>query len=98
MDCRIGQKNVCLLKGCAFKWIGEAHCKDYDPQLSAQQHEHVKAFLQNVNSPQPKIVAKKKKKKKTNSTFVKPSGSKEINFSEITVAKQDDWISKIKTL
>ncbi len=33
LNCRIGQNNVCLLNGCAFKRVGDQECISYKPDF-----------------------------------------------------------------
>jgi len=89
--CRIGQKDRCGSTGCEWKKVFGNSCSVIDkPEIKFVPAEDIKPFF---------TKKKKKKKVKVINNIVMIKKTKEIDFSnKITIAEQDNWIKKIKTI
>ena len=93
--CKIGQNTRCQENGCEWKKVFNQNCSEIVVKTTYVPAEDFSPFFTRRRKKPGRFVKDEKKYVEVKKVIHKP-----VNFdcSKITVAKQDDWIKKIKTL
>jgi hypothetical protein len=102
--CRIGQQDRCDKTGCEWrKCFGNSCSVVEKPEIKFVPAEDTKPFY--TRRRKKGRVVKDEKKYTEIKKVVEPKPTlttkpkiKELDFSKITIASQDDWLKKIKTI